>query len=55
MLKFCLWNQVVKYQLNFKYLISLFAYLGKLGVISSQFVILSLLEFPSLSSIHSEK
>jgi hypothetical protein len=49
------WNQVLKYQLNFKSfkVISLFAYLGQLGVITSLFGIFSLLEFPFLSSIHS--
>jgi hypothetical protein len=48
------WNQVLKYQLNLKSfrVISLFAYSGQLGVISSLFLIFSLLEFSFLYSIH---
>jgi hypothetical protein len=48
------WNQVLKYQLNFKSfrVIFLFAYLGQLWVFSSLFVIFSLSKFHFLSSIY---
>jgi len=61
-LKLCLykgrsvsWDEVLKYQLIFKSIkvISLFAYLGQLGVFYFLFINFSLHEFHFLSSIHS--